>query len=162
MALSYPGHLSAASERRRCVMNTKPKWERESWYRTWVVKGIGNRIGQGKISSVFLRWPHVSYLATCELAVCPALNWHLISSACVKAPREYLEWQVVCLGLHMPHLSSPYSFSSSQSQPLFPPSTHTHTRVPLVFFLSALRQFPPLVLKRFEIAFGPEALAISN
>lgn len=53
MALSYPGHLSAASERQRCVMNTKPKWERESCYRPWVVKGIENRIGQGKISSVF-------------------------------------------------------------------------------------------------------------
>lgn len=35
--------------------------------------------------------------------------------------------------------------------------TLTHT-----FFLTALWQFPLLVLKRFEIAFGPEALAISN
>lgn len=45
--------------------------------------------------------------------------------------------------------------------PLLPPFhltlTLTHT-----FFFTALWQFPPLVLKRFEIAFGPEALAISN
>lgn len=58
------------------------------------------------------------------------------------------------------------SFSLSQPLPSTPPSTpihkHTHTHLPLGFFLTALWQFPLLALKRFEIAFGPEALAISN
>ena len=172
MALSYSSHLSVASECRHSVL-----WIQKQSGGIEVLPNIGRfrelerKTGRKNILSV-LRWPCVLLWDTCRLAACPALNWHLISSACVRAPREYQEWQAVCLGLHMPHLFiSPLfllPFSISAPQPFFTFSlsphthTHTHTRLPLVFFLTALWQFPSLVLKRFEIAFGPEALAISN
>lgn len=112
-----------------------------------------------------LRWPPRLVARHLQVGQSPSLKLasNLLSRS--VGPWEYYEWQAVCLGLHMPHLHSslPSPFLSLYP-PLRPPPqyTNTHTHLPLGFFLTALWQFPLLALKRFEIAFGPEALAISN
>lgn len=92
--------------------------------------------------------------------------WHLISSAGVWAHGNTTNdrlfvWDCIC-PTSTPLFLLPFSAFTLHSALHPNTQTHTHTHLPLGFFLTALWQFPLLALKRFEIAFSLEALAISN
>lgn len=167
MALSYSSQQSVVSEHRRFVLwilNQRGKKERE-WEEGVTKPG---RFGELEKEDREEKYPQC-FEVTLRLVVRHLRVGHLPS---LKLASNLLSLRVGPSGI--PGMTGCLS-GIAYGPPLpslflnlspFPTHKHTHihtnTYLPPDFLLTALWQFPSLVLKRFEIAFGPEALAISN